>query len=59
MIVALTGHTESEYYMAAFNKGIDQIYSKPISSLQIGLILLECGFKITMTPKLEQHLAGK
>jgi len=29
-IVALTGHTESEFYMHAFSKGVDQVYSKPV-----------------------------
>ena len=42
--------------MEAFKKGIDQIYSKPITSEQVGLVLLECGFKITPNAKLEKTL---
>lgn len=30
-IVALSGHVESEYQLKAFNSGMKQVYTKPIS----------------------------
>ena len=32
VIVAITGHTENEFYLRALDSGCDHIYSKPISS---------------------------
>ena len=29
-IIALTGHTESEFFLKAFKKRIDHVFSKPI-----------------------------
>ena len=42
----MTGHTESEFFLRAFKKRIDRVYSKPITSDFIKLVLLENGFKI-------------
>ena len=47
-IIALTGHTESEFFLRAFKKRIDQVYSKPIASDYIKLVLLENGFWINL-----------
>ena len=46
-IIALTGHTESEFFFRAFKKRIDQVYSKPVTSDQVKLILLESGFRVS------------
>ena len=54
MIVAMTGHTESEFYLAAFEKGIDRVYSKPVSCDKICLLLLECGYKVNMTKQVSE-----
>ena len=45
-IVALTGHAESDFFTQAFKKGINQVYSKPVKSSQIKLILLENKFRL-------------
>ena len=54
MIVALTGHTESEYYLAAFEKGINKVYSKPVSCDKICLLLLECGYRVNPTKQISE-----
>ncbi len=43
VIAAITGHTESEFITQAFEKGADQVYSKPISLENVRQVLLQGG----------------
>ena len=58
LVVAITGHTESEFFLKAFDSGCDHIYSKPISSSQIELILLEAGFKLTPSSDIRDQISS-
>ncbi len=48
VIAALTGHTEAEFLSLAFQKGVDQVYSKPIRIEQVQMVLMQAGihFKV-------------
>ncbi len=47
VIAALTGHTEKEFISRALQKGMDHVYSKPISQESIQLVLLEGGIQFS------------
>jgi len=47
-IIALTGHTESEFFTHAFKMGVDQVYSKPVQREVIRTCLLERGFRVEL-----------
>mmetsp|Transcript_30674 Transcript_30674/g.47059 ORF Transcript_30674/g.47059 Transcript_30674/m.47059 type:complete len:127 (+) Transcript_30674:2466-2846(+) len=53
LIAAITGHTESEFFSLAFDSGIDQVYSKPLTSEVVQLLLTESGFNIDLKPALK------
>mmetsp|Transcript_17574 Transcript_17574/g.27148 ORF Transcript_17574/g.27148 Transcript_17574/m.27148 type:complete len:93 (+) Transcript_17574:582-860(+) len=55
-IVAVTGHVESEYERRAMLSGMEMIFTKPIDSDSISLILLELGFQIVIPPKVKAEL---
>ena len=43
-IVALTGHCEPKYIERAKNHGIEEVYSKPFSALELGRLLKRFGY---------------
>ena len=45
-IAAVTGHVESEYIRKVFDSGFDLVYSKPLSSEQLAIALIQHGFNI-------------
>ena len=56
LIVAVTGHVESEYKRKAILSGMDSIYSKPIKTNAVAMILLESKFNIKLPQSLEREL---
>lgn len=43
-IIAITGHVEPEYIKKAKDCGINEVYAKPITAKDLGVILLKHGF---------------
>jgi len=56
LVAAITGHTENEFYSLAFDSGINQVYSKPLTSEVVQLVLTESGFNIDLKPSLKQKI---
>ena len=59
LILAVTGHVESEYQRKAVLCGMSQVYSKPIRVDCIAMILLENKFKIKIPPSVQRDLEAK
>ena len=55
-IAAITGHAESHFFLNAFKKGADHVYSKPVSSIHISLLMLQAGFIIKANQKVMNAL---
>mmetsp|Transcript_23979 Transcript_23979/g.36794 ORF Transcript_23979/g.36794 Transcript_23979/m.36794 type:complete len:98 (+) Transcript_23979:2750-3043(+) len=58
LIVALTGHTEQEYVEEALASGMDLVYSKPIHSDSIAILLTACGFKVCLRSQIRDRIKG-
>jgi len=48
VVATITGHSESEFFIKAFSKGANMVYSKPIKSELIQMLIIQSGLKVNL-----------
>lgn len=57
-IVALTGHVEDEFKVKAYESGIEEVYSKPLSKEKLASLLISHNFEVELSDKLVKEIRG-
>ena len=53
-IIAVTGHVEIEYQVRAIQSGMDSVLSKPVTSEQLGMLLMANMFQFSVSKELQK-----